>query len=81
MLTIPSCVQKGKGKAAASAQTPQPKLLIQGMLEDGEMPDDDANAPDSLIEQEIAATSQLLESFNSHATLWEGLEVFQALST
>lgn len=45
------------------------------MLEDGEMPDEDGNAGDSSIEQEIAATSQLLESFNSHATTWEGLEV------
>ena len=58
-------MQKGKGKAAAAAAS-QPQLASQAM---------DTEEEGAPLERDIAVTSQLLESFNAHAAVWEALEV------
>ncbi len=59
-------LQKGKGKAAASAsQSLQPQLASQDPMAEDAGP----------LEQDIVMTTQLLQSFNAHSDTWEALEV------
>ena len=67
-------LQKGKSKGATAAlQALQPQLSQSAAAAAAAADDGDPEA--SQLEQDIQATSELLESFNAHSDTWEALEV------